>query len=340
MLKKILIILAVLLVCCGIGYLGYVIFMSKNIDKVELSGNMQTIYFVGDDLDFEDSKLLVTYKNGNMQLIDLKTANVTVTLFSTSIPTHGKMKITYKNHTIEQEYSVFNKGSYFVDSVKTTLMPSGNVISNTYELEKSTTIYSFLGDGKLRYYNRDTSTSDWYMNDGKYDTSYNYNITGDTITVNLGKNNKLNLKAVYTNDGLLYLSSRETVSPKDNPDAIISYADRTYKYYAMGDRKIDKNEGVCEVAYDKYRNDNVTSVDFKVGESFNSKEKKIYIKVVYINENMFMKTVYVEICDEMNTNAMYKLDTTYSKSTPHSTKIYYGDSDEGVIELFLFYTVV
>ena len=52
----------IILCACGIGYLGYLIFMSKNIEKVELTGNIQTLYIVGDEIDFEDSKLKVTYK--------------------------------------------------------------------------------------------------------------------------------------------------------------------------------------------------------------------------------------------------------------------------------------
>ena len=53
--KKVIVVFLVILCSCGVGYLGYLIFRSKNIDTVELVGNMQTLYVVGDEIDFEDA---------------------------------------------------------------------------------------------------------------------------------------------------------------------------------------------------------------------------------------------------------------------------------------------
>ena len=69
--KKIVWIVLAILCACGLGYIGYVIFQAKNIETVEISGNMQTLYVVGEDLNFGDAKLKVTYKNGNIRMVDM-----------------------------------------------------------------------------------------------------------------------------------------------------------------------------------------------------------------------------------------------------------------------------
>ena len=48
--KKSLIFL-IIICSCGIGYLSYVIFQSKNIDSVKLVGELQTVYIVGDEIE-------------------------------------------------------------------------------------------------------------------------------------------------------------------------------------------------------------------------------------------------------------------------------------------------
>ena len=110
--KKFILIFLVVVCLGGIGYLGYVIFNAKSIKTVEIAGNMQTLYIVGEDIDFQDAQLKVTYKNGDIKMVDLNEKNVDVTLFSTSLQTHGKMKLIYKSEILEVEYDVIGQGLY------------------------------------------------------------------------------------------------------------------------------------------------------------------------------------------------------------------------------------
>ena len=117
--KKMIVIFLIILCSCGIAYVGYLIFRSKNIDKVELVGKIQTVYVVGDEIDYEDAKLKVTYKNGNIKMIDLDSKSVDIEYFSTSVETNAKMNILYKSETIEVEYNVLRKGAYYLNSSET-----------------------------------------------------------------------------------------------------------------------------------------------------------------------------------------------------------------------------
>ncbi len=345
MFKKIAIVLLVVLVCCGIGYLGYVVFMAKNIVSVEMVGEMQTVYFEGDDIDFENAQLKVTYKNGDMKMIDMNKSTVDVTLFSTSqnqvtsiSGVHNTMKITYKNFTIEQEYNVFKPGCYFVDGVSTTTVATGNVDKKDYSNTTTNFVYYFYTNGQLRYYHKDAA-NDWIMNDGLYDSTYNYTIKGDTIKVNLGKNKSIELKPHYEKNQALYLVSSEVENLETNTNVPARYIDSTYGYYAgmKSDRKISQDEKLTYIDYSKSGTTN-NYITFKVGEKFNTRNEKVYLKLTYTNDE-FLKTVYIEICDEMNV----KIDTTHSfpgaTSNSTTTYFYYGKGNEGSFRVRLDYKV-
>jgi hypothetical protein len=74
--RRILLFIIAIVLLGGIGYTGYVIFGSKNISKVEVEGNAQTIYLLNetDTPDFQDAKLKITYKSGDVKYVDLKSS--------------------------------------------------------------------------------------------------------------------------------------------------------------------------------------------------------------------------------------------------------------------------
>ena len=133
--KRLIVILVVVACLIGVGFLGFTIFNKKNIDKVELEGTVQTLYLANTNEinkpNFQDASLKVSYKDGTVKYIPLKSADVTVTDFSTSIElTDGKMKINYKSNVISVNYSVIKNGFYYVSSVTTYV--SGNPQDGTY----------------------------------------------------------------------------------------------------------------------------------------------------------------------------------------------------------------
>ena len=178
--KKFLIIIMAVGLFCGAVYLGVAIFGSLNVKEIEIVGQMQQIYFVGDDVNFGDAKLKVTYQNGDMKMIDLK-KNVKVSLFSTSGygKYHGTMKITYKSQTTEVDYTVLDRTSYIVSNiVKKTSSGTTNVS------QKSKKIIEFGENGICKYF--EIKNGKYFLHDGNYDNTYNYKIIGDIIYLNLG----------------------------------------------------------------------------------------------------------------------------------------------------------
>ncbi len=342
MLKKILIIVAVLLVCAGLGYLGYVIFMAKNIDKVELVGNVQTVYFVGDEFDYENAELKITYKNGDMKLLKLKDTGADIDLFTTSGEKHNKMKITYKNNTIEVEYDVLEKGYYFIDKEVTT-SGSNEPVTNNYKYNTTKTIIDFMGNGKIRYYqkynNGHTNGSDkWFMNDGVYDSSYNYNIVGSDIIVNLGDKN-ITLKSNYANGH--YLSSSEVIANESNPNAQAQIKEKTYSYYGiMNGRKLMIDNEKSDIDY-AVSGLSTNYLILKKNHKLNDTETKVYLHIYFTNSNStdLFEDVYVEIRDEMN-KSEYPIGSvpTYNQAFVDTDIVYGVPELEGHITKDLSYT--
>ena len=79
--KKFILIFLSVLCIAGVGALGYLMFNAKSIASIEIEGQMQTIYVAGQDIDFENAKLKVTYKNGSVKFY--------VTLLSLPLKTLG-----------------------------------------------------------------------------------------------------------------------------------------------------------------------------------------------------------------------------------------------------------
>lgn len=306
--KKIIPIISVFLVVCVIGFFASVIFRTSNITSVEITSEnpIQTIYFVDstNTVKFNDSNLKVTYKDGSVKLKKLSYDMVSVKNFTTSIANDGVMKITYKSKTIDVPYAVVCTGLYYLTEkeeftysggVSINSKKSGPFVAGLTETnqDKTTTIEMiyFNDDGSCDYYYRNSSTDVWYKEDGYYNKSYYYTITGDTIKVNLGEDRLYNLKAKVTDDGDITLVSTEN-NYVENQDVgfLKSSVDRTFKHYEMkGNRTIERGDIQVYCS---------SPIEFKKDTKFSDSKLNIYLKVNYKNDN-FLKNVYVKFNEEM-----------------------------------------
>ena len=309
--KRIIVIFLAILCLCGVGFLGYLIFRTKNIEKVELAGNMQTLYIVGDKIDFEDAKLKVTYKNGNIKMVDIGD-NVDVSLFSTSLETSGKMKITYKGHTIEVPYNVVSNGLYYLTKYTVDdFYDDTNDFNQTYTRDSSKLLIHLKGDGICDYYYK-TLKGEYYMHDGFYDKSYNYSIKGDSIKVNLN-GDKFDLKAVV-DSGKMYLKSVEKTMSNDENDPW--EVERKVKLFKLdSSMKTDR----------RISNPDPTEIEkiatFRKGETIKTSGEEIILKVNYSNAT-FLKTVYVYVSDGMFKKS-HGIDTSKLQTSAHHAYGYY-----------------
>lgn len=301
--KKFLIGLLLVICFAGVGYLGYVIFQSKNIDTVEIVGDMKTLYLVGDDLDFGDAKLKVTYKNGNMKMVDMTKKNVKVTLFNTSLATHAKMKLTYKSAVLEQEYYVINCGYYYLSKAVTT---SSVTQTRTLTINNTDEIMRINEYGQVLYYSK--KNGNWYLNDGEYDSSYNYTITGDTMNVSLGGNKSYQIQASYLESGIARIVSTKLNRNSADEDVVTSKEVREYTFYDTSKLKVSSikvdYKDVSTVNYKNNDGNNIKVLTFKRGQTLESSGQKLYLLVNYIitADSAFdgvLGKVYLNIPDEI-----------------------------------------
>lgn len=312
---------------CGIGYLGYVIFQSKNIDSVKLVGNMQTVYVVGDEIDFEDAKLQVTYKNGKMKLIDLNSSAVDIDYFTTSIETHGEMNIVYKSEVLKIKYNVIQTGAYYLKNTETkkvVSVSSSATTLNSYNINNTIEMIDIRGGGLCSYYTK--NSNNWYMFDGKYNQNdYFYTIEGDTIFVKL-KNDSYSISVNYLSSGKMQLSSRK-LTKISNSELVSKQEIKTFEH--TEEMKNNQTVSNASVAYNLIGNDYVV---FEVGDTINSYNSDLYLKVTYAQYNVDhqFRTVYVKIFDNMvarnfNTSKTISAQTQASLSyeTKNNIALYY-----------------
>ncbi len=322
--KKVLIMILTAICACAIGYLGYVIFNAKSIDSVEIVGEMQTLYVVGDDLDFQEAQLKVTYKNGTIKMVDLDKKRVDVTSFSTSLQTHGTMKIVYKSAVLEVNYDVVNKGLYYVSGNYVTT-PSSTVPSVTnYSRTTAPMLFYIKDNGELEYYYKEGSK--YLMHDGEYNKSYKYEISGDTMRVYLGGDEaSYELKANYNSEGTMTLKSTTITTMSNNPDIITRKVEKIYTYYEHF--KTDRTISSVAVDLSKTTSTNYGSsqyIIFEKGDNIETSKKVILLQVNYANPlSSYMSTVYVHVCDGMVTRN--SLDTTKVTDIAHMLCRYEGE---------------
>ena len=303
--KKIIPIISVFLVVCLVGFLAVMLFRTSNIESVEIVGDVQTVYFVDstNTVNFNDANLKVTYKDGSVKLKKLSYDIVSIKNFTTSVANNGMMKITYKSKTIDVGYSVIWTGMYFL-SEKQEHSYNGSDISTTSSgpfvagvtennQDKTTSIEMiyFNDDGTCDYYQRNSSTGSWYMDDGYYDKSFYYTIQADTIIANLGKDRIYNLKTKVTQDGeLTLITTQNNYVGNQETNFLKSSVDRTFEHYEMkGNRTIDR--GDIQVHCD-------SQIVFNKNSTFSDSKLNIYLKVNYKNDN-FLKNVYVNFNENM-----------------------------------------
>ncbi len=323
--KKLLVILLSALMVCGVGYLGFVIFRSKNIVNVEIVGSMQTLYVIDEELDFEDAQLKVTYRNGDVKLVKLDKKRVDVTSFSTSLQTHGTMKIVYKSAVLEVEYDVINKGLYYVE--ETVNKTPGNNQSPTYYSKTNTPMLFYIKeDGQLEHYYK--SGAKYAMHDGAYDTSYKYQIYGDTLNVYLGTEEvSYKLKADYNDqEGTTALKS---VTERTDNNGLVEYRlERSYAYYK--NFKTDRTIKTVQVDL-SYANPTTYGgeqyITFTKGDTIESSGKEIYLIVTFANPlSSYMSLVYVHVTDGMVTRN--SLNTSQVTDLAHMICRYEGEDFE------------
>lgn len=288
--KKIILICFTILCFCGVGYLGYLIFNKSSIESVELYGNIQTLYIVGEDLDYQDAKLKLTYKNGDIKIVDITSKNVKVTNFSTSVEKNGIMKLTYKSHTIEVEYNVIYQGLYYMTS--DVLIDADDYVTPqpaTYSQSSSPMLVYVGAEGRMDYYYKTSGT--YYMHDGTYDSTYRYDIKDDTLRLYFGKDEPLNVKADYkTTSGITLISTKLNTKLSD-PSLVVSKEVKTYKH--------------CPTFLETRRITNLVAPDdvftLKKGQTIKSSGLSILLQVRY-GYDTFMNTVYVHFADGMIRN--------------------------------------
>ncbi len=327
--KKVLIIFLIIVCSCGVGFIGYMIFKSKNIDSVELVGNIQTLYVIGDNIDYEDAKLKVTYKNGSIRMIDLDSDSVEVLYFSTSVETHGKMNILYKATEIPVEYNVIQKGAYYLKSYTKVAASSANSSSTnrqSYTIADTNEMIYIDTNGICKYYTR--TLNGWTMVDGNYNSTLRYTITADTMSVNVGKTT-YDIKATYLDSGKMNLTT-EKYTTIGNTELINSHETRVFEH--TDEMKTTQSLNKAKVANDLLNNNYAT---YKVGQSISECSTPVLLKVTYPQYNVGhqFRNVYVQVESSMVTR---NFSTVTANTTGTNATLSYA----GINNILLFYKVV
>ncbi len=336
--KKVISIIAVCLIVAGLVVAGFFIFKTSNVQSIEIVGDIQTIYFVDSttDVNFNDAELKITYKNGSVKMKKLTKNLVTVSNFSTSIENKGLMKISYKSQSQDIAYAVICKGMYYLTEKNEESFNGSNISStnsglliagideNNNDNTTSTEMIYFGDNGICDYYSRESSTSQWYADNGYYNKEFYYNITGNTLNVHLGKSKVYNFVAEFSNDGEMSLACIENEYVTEHSEFLKKRTMRNFKHYEMkGNRTITK-EDIAVFCEDE--------IIFEKNSKFEDSDLEIYVKVVYKNDS-FLKTVFVRFTEEM----FDENDFSTAYVTPSTTRAecYYNG-----IRFYLEYKVV
>lgn len=319
--KKIIRIVSLILLVSILAVLGIFVFKKSNIESIEIVGDVQTIYFANTatDVNFNNAELKISYKDGSVKLKKITNKLVSVANFNTSVVNNGTMKISYKSHTIDVDYAVINSGLYYLSDSKIetfsgstiTTDNSGTMVAgvdkNNNDITTTVEMINFNLDGTCDYYSRTSKSSAWYLDDGYFDRTFYYKITGNTIETHLGDNKTFNISVKFseTGDASLYCKNYDNYG---STEFIKSTTERTFNHYEMkGNRTFTKDDV------------SITSsgaIQFHKGDSFSDRNFYIYVKVVYNNDN-FLKTVYVRFNE-----SMFKTDKEFDTSviTPSETR--------------------
>lgn len=302
--KKFIMIFLSVVCIAGVVALGWLIFNSKSIASIEIEGQIQTLYVAGQDIDFEDAKLKVTYKNGNVKYVNMTNKSVKISRFSTSLQTHGKMKIAYKSQMLYLDYDVIKAGMYYVSNSQSFYADGSTSDPLTYDAKSAELLLYIRDNGELDHYYLDGSGR-YCMHDGSYDKSYKYEIVGDSLNAYLGsEDNIISIKADYSTDGSV--AYKYTKVNTNSEGLNISKNVKTFSYYEM---KSEEYRTITNSDVDLSRTSGVVGnvVTFSRNTTIKSANKTMFLLVAYDNDH-FMHAVFVHICDEMITNN--SLDTS------------------------------
>ncbi len=333
--KKIILIFLIIVCSCGIGYLGYLIFNSKNIDKVELVGSVQTLYIVGDEIDFEDAQLKVTYKNGDINMVDLDSKSVEIQFFSTSVETHGKMNIVYKSAVIEVEYNVIQKGAYYLTNFNSAeIVPLNENLDNvnksnkSYSISNTTEMIFVVGGGVCNYYNR--TSGKWFMNDGGYNKNYAYTITGDVMTVKLD-DKSYDIRVTYAESGRMIMSTKK-LTFVENTELIRKQETRYFEH--TDEMKTTQSVISAEVVHG-YGSNLTTggSIEFSKNEKLDDRDD-VFLRITFAqyNSDHQFRVVYVKVHDSM-------VSRNFSTISAKPNSTYATLAYAGITDIELYYTV-
>lgn len=306
--KKALMIFMAVIAFCGVFYIGYLIFGSLNVKSIEIVGDMQQIYFVGDDVCFNDAKLKVTYQNGNEKIIDMA-GNVQVSLFSTSGygKYHGTMKISYKTQSVDIDYTVLDRTSYIVTKeVKKTANKTTTIQSSTKR------IIEFKKDGICKYF--EIKNGKYYVNDGAYDDTYKYKIVGNKINVSLGSDINYEITSQIDGNQINMIATSYYYSDR-NPEIVDYIIETTFETtnliktnnYNEEKKTLSLDDSKCKFSFEN----NVLLIP----ETKTINQSKLCLKVDYDNGEVY----YVYITENMLVN---KIDFS-NKTQSFNVRGYY-----------------
>ena len=281
--KKVLLIIVSVAFLLGIGYAGYVVFNSKNIVSIEIDGQVQTLYLVDetDKPNFQDAKLKVNYKSGDAKFIPLEKANITINDFSTETETSKTMKISYKNQLISLDYSVIRGGVYYLSNREVSSLVGGNVSTDetSYKINEVNDLFFFGENGSLKYYVKDSSGK-WFLFDGKYKSSYKYEIKDDTMSIYLGgETPSYQIQASKVSDESDNVEVTST-SYTYNGEFQTSKTVYDFTHYDIK-TNVEINDLSIYSEDFKTNEDGHNYLEFSKGEKLSNTTKKIYFKIVY-----------------------------------------------------------
>lgn len=329
--KKVIMIIVIIGVCVGVGFLGWMIFNKKNITAVEIDGEMQTLYLANtnevNSPNFQDANLKVTYKGGTIKYIPLSEANIEVADFSTSSEkTDGTMKINYKTHVIEVKYVVIKNGYYYVS--KTDNYSLGELQSSkSNDLAGTTEFFNLAQDGTLQYYQ--LNSGKWLLYDGKYLSDYKFDIKGNAINVYLGEETPSYMITAYsTTNGELVVSGRrsnyKTVITNDVETQMeTTRVIKELKYVnSLSTNEVEKSELV-------YNSSEYNTTDgylkFYCNEKLADRRGEVLLKVTYKKPfvSSMLNEIYV-VADNSMITVPADFDTLVVTDFNHKVDIWYA----------------
>ena len=364
--KKILLLIIAVVLCAGAIFVGNTIFNTKNIDTIEIEGEMQTLYLLNetDTPNFEDAKLKITYKNGKVDYKSMKDVfkikDKDFNYFTTSyIKDSDTMSLVYKSHMIEVKYTVVNSGMFYLsgdEKIEYVSNKPQTVSSNQYTL-KTTNSFIYLetkdpvvkkesGRKGVRFYSYSTEENDWLLYDGNYLKNYSYEINGDRILVYLGSDTptyemKAGVKAGYP---YLYSVKNEKDSNTNLDISRETFYFTNYSEAVTNSKAIQLNQApIC----DDYLTDELGTkyLEFNRHDTIATSSHKIYLDVEFSNYLIYtsdgvklFKRVLVVFSDELIKNETFNTSIPKSNSAPPILFAYEG-LGTAILDYGIYYKV-